>query len=262
MPDADNALEPAHSERKPRWFRLTPERLFLMPLIAAAPLWLSERYRWFSFNELKGIAVFIALAAFGVIMLGFALWYLIALARRRRFQFGIRALVILTVTVAVLFSWLAAEINRARQEERIAASLQDRVFFGNSPSPAVPDWLTRLLGDNYFTNVKMIIAERAMSDDDLRQVCQFDEATFAALGPSAITDAGLKNIKDLARVRSLSLRNTAITDAGLQHLASLNCLIELDLNGTKTTEEGVKALRAKLPQCTIFWQQDSSLVPY
>jgi len=64
-------------------------------------LLLSERFRWFAFNERKGWTVLIAVAAVGLAGLCTLLWFAVALLLRRPFQFSIRSLLVLTVAVAI-----------------------------------------------------------------------------------------------------------------------------------------------------------------
>ncbi len=88
-----------------RRFHPTPAWLVLGMLVMEGLLWLSERYRWFSFNEHKGWTVAVVAAAF-FLMLGS---FVASLLFRWRFQFSIRSLLVLTVAVAVPCSWLAVE---------------------------------------------------------------------------------------------------------------------------------------------------------
>ena len=43
-----------------RWHHLTPDRLFIGLLVVQVFLLLSERFKWFAFNERKGWTVLIA----------------------------------------------------------------------------------------------------------------------------------------------------------------------------------------------------------
>jgi hypothetical protein len=56
------------------------------------------------------------------------------------------------------------------------------------------------------------------------------------------TDADVKNLTALKRIRSLSLGNTKVTDSGVKELAALKGLQSLDLRRTKVTDAGVKEL--------------------
>jgi hypothetical protein len=92
----------AEPSRRPRWYRLTPDRLVLALLAVEALLVLSECFGWFAFNG-QTWTVLIALAAVGAILLLMFLWLIAALLFRWRFQYGLRSLLLLTVAVAVAF---------------------------------------------------------------------------------------------------------------------------------------------------------------
>ena len=96
---------------KPRWYHLTPGRIVVGLLLVEGFLWLSERFRWFAFNEHRGWTVLIAAAAVGAALLAMLLWFAAAVVFHRRFQFSILSLMVLTVVVAVLCGWLAPNWN-------------------------------------------------------------------------------------------------------------------------------------------------------
>ena len=103
-----------------RWFRLTPDRVVLGLLALEGFLLLSQRFEWFAFNRHKGYTVLITVASVGLAMVLMFCWFLAALIFRWRFQFSIRALLLLTVVVAVPCSWLATEMKQAaRQRDAI-----------------------------------------------------------------------------------------------------------------------------------------------
>ena len=88
-----------------RWIRITPDRCVVALLALEGFLLLSAWFRWFPFNQHKGSTVLITIASVGVILLLMFLWFLAALVFRWRFQFSILALLVLTLVVAVPFSW-------------------------------------------------------------------------------------------------------------------------------------------------------------
>jgi hypothetical protein len=242
--------------KKDNWLGPTPERFIWVLLFVEIFLWLSERYRWFAFNESKGLTVLLALAALFVSLLGFAVGFLSAWIFRRRFQFGIRTLFLLTLAAAIPFSWLATEINRAKREKAIAAHFQDKFDIETRQWIAVPDRFSSFFGDFLFTEVHFFCcteSQYVFSDEDLKQCCEFEELEFGDFSRSAVTDAGLENIGNLTRLKYLDLRDTRITDAGLKHLAKLRSLEKLYLSGTNTTEAGLQELQSKLPRCKVMW---------
>ena len=148
-------------DSKPRCFHPTPAWLVILSLAVTGFLFLSQRYRWFSFNEHKGWTVLIAVAGLGVAMILMLLWFVVALVLRRRFQFSLGTLLALVVVVALPFSWLAVEMKRAReQREAVDAIGKLGGYFGyrweypsrprmpvvghiafESPQPPEPAWL-------------------------------------------------------------------------------------------------------------------------
>ena len=71
------------------------------------------------------------------------------------------------------------------------------------------------------------------------------------LGDTKVTDAGLKELKDLKQLTTLNLKFTGVTDAGLKELKDLKQLTTLYLGGTKVTDDGVADLQKALPGCKI-----------
>jgi internalin A len=72
------------------------------------------------------------------------------------------------------------------------------------------------------------------------------------LDRTKVTDAALKELKELKSLRKLDLTNTKVTDAALKELKELKSLEVLFLTGTKVTDAGVKELQAARPGLKIF----------
>ena len=80
----------------------------------------------------KGYAVLTAVVSLGLVFVVMLLWFVVSLLFRRRFQFSIRSLLVLTVAVALPCSWLGVELRQAmRQREAVAAieKLGGMVFY-------------------------------------------------------------------------------------------------------------------------------------
>jgi hypothetical protein len=63
------------------------------------------------------------------------------------------------------------------------------------------------------------------------------------VGCLPVSDACLKEIGSLRRLRHLNLQGTEITDAGLQYLSRLSELRWLNLSRTTVTVEGIRGLK-------------------
>ena len=213
----------------PRWFHPTPDRLVLLLLGIEGCLWLSERFRWVSFNQHKGWTVLIAVATVGVFLLLMLLWLVAALLWRFRFQYSIRSLLVLTVAVAIPFSWLGVEMKKAKEQKEAVEAIEklggfvaydyqldaseDNPFAikTEGTKPPGPTWLRRLLGDEFFANVVDVV-----------------------LHGSDGTDAALEHLKGLSQLQSLYLDETGATDAGLARLKGLGRLQGLDLGSRRS----------------------------
>ena len=78
-------------------------------------------------------------------------------------------------------------------------------------------------------------------------------STLFLAGCTHVTDVGVRELRDLTAITELYLRGcTHVTDVGLQHCKSLTALSELFLGGTSTTQAGRNALKAALPALTIY----------
>src|SRR6516225_4051724 len=105
----DLALNPARAiltamdalTPKRRWFYPQPAWLIVLSLATTGFLFLSERGKWFAFNQHKGWTVLNAVASVAVVLAVVLLWWLAALVFRGRFQFSIRAMLVLVIAVAL-----------------------------------------------------------------------------------------------------------------------------------------------------------------
>jgi len=244
---------------KPRWFHLTPDRLVIGLLVMECLLWLSERFRWFGFNEKKGWTVLIAVAVVGAAFLLMLLWFVVALVFRSRFQFSIRSLLMLVVVVAVPCSWMAVEMKKAREQSEVLEPIRQSALTVEydwqvdvdgrgllNVQPPASQWLRNLLGDDFFAGLALVgFNGLQITDAELEHfsLTSIPELQFVGLPFTDITDAGLADIKGLTRLKGLWLTGNHITDAGLRHIKDLTELRSLTLGGTKVTDTGLEHLR-------------------
>ena len=217
----------------PRWYRLTPDRAVVLLVALEGSLLLSGRYEWFAFNRHKGWTVLVCLATVGAAFLLMSLWFLAAVVFRRRFQFGILSLLLLTVVVAVPCSWLTVAREHAERQREAVAEIKKvggtvSYDYQHGPcgypigcaQPPAPLWLRSLLGDDLFTDV-----------------------TGVSFITSTVDDAGLECLKGLPRIRSLWLTGAKVSNGGVQHLNGLTDLLELYFDDTAIDDVGFTRLR-------------------
>ena len=284
-PVADpTAAQPDGRIPKPRWYRLTPDRLLIALLPIVGLLFLSERFRWFAFNEHKNWTVLIAAVVVCLAVVFLLLWFGVSLVSRRRFQFSIRSMLVFVVVVAIVCSWFAVKMQQARRQREVVEAIEkqgglsgydDRI---NEDGRLLvfpgPPWLRKLLGMDFLFEVECVqfgqVTDAGLAHlKELTNLETLDlEATKVTdaglvhlegltglenlvLEGTQIGDAGLIHLKGLAGLEHLYLRSTQITDAGLVHLKGLANLKEVWLGDTQVTDAGVQDLQKALPNCEI-----------
>jgi len=277
-----------------RWYRLTPSWLILGLLVVECLLWLSERFQWFAFTQHKGWTVLFAVASVGIAIVLMLLWFVIALIFRRRFQFGIRSLLVLTVVVAIPFSWLAVEMKAAREQGRLVNlirtagrqveydfQLDARLLFLANTQPQGPKWLHSSLGVDFFADIVLVGSKPQMGFTGVSQLntttvippandhgTDIETAALLAivkdwhrlrwldLEATQTTDPDLENLRGLAELEWLSLENTQITDTGLKSVvATCPKLRRLDIGRTRVTDDGLQTV-GKLTYLQSLWLGD------
>jgi hypothetical protein len=82
-----------------------------------------------------------------------------------------------------------------------------------------------------------------VTDAGLKHLTGLPRLRDLDLGGTKVTDLGLKCLAGLRQLEKLDLYDTAVTDAGLEHLKGLRQLQELDLSGTAVTDAGLEHLK-------------------
>jgi hypothetical protein len=265
-----SVTDSAASQPSLRWFHLTPDRCVVPLLVVEGCLLLAEWLDWFP----KGYAVLSGLASVVAATLLMFLWCAVALLFRRRFQFGIRSLLVFTLVCSLVCSWLAVKMKQARtQKEAVAAILKQsgRVrydcesnAFGQGVRRAKPPaktWLRRLFGDDMFdTVVEVVTWEDAALEHikhlpglqsldfycgvgvtdkglaQLREVPQLRKLRFG--GGETVTEAGMANLRFLTHLHGLDIRFSSLTVASMRHLQGLTELEDLSL-APEVTDAGL-----------------------
>jgi hypothetical protein len=227
---------------KRRWYCPTPGWLVFGSMAVTGLLFLSERWRWFPFNEHKGWTVLVAVAGVGVVLGVMLLWWLVALIFRWRFQFSIRTLLVLTLVVALPCSWLAVTMGKARTQANAWEEIRKLGgHVGLGPNPNTPERLYDLFGHHFFREpVQVLLNDSKGADAALEYFKQFTAVQQVQLNGSNVSDAGLANLKGLTDLQHLSLCDTQVTDAGLDNLKYTPALVNLWLDNTQVSDAGIE----------------------
>jgi hypothetical protein len=142
----------------------------------------------------------------------------------RRFQYDLRMMLFFMVVASAAFGWLGVNYReRDKQEQAVAefAAFQPDVHRSGF-------------------NVTWI---------------DFDKC---AKKPG---DADLVHLAPLQSLIILSLNNAPVTDAGLKHLYVLKRLKNVSLFGTQVTKQGVDDLKRALPKVFVIWMPNFPMPP-
>ncbi len=163
--------------------------------------------------------------------------------RRRRYTVRLWVLMLLVAVAGLALGW---RVNRAHAQARAVARIKEaggRVWYdyeldGNlqpkaNASPWAPDWLRRMLGDEYFQEAISVSFFEQTTDDTLASVEDLDrliEFNLAAAGNNTkLTEAGLAHLRRLKNLRIVRIGDARVNDAALGDLARLPQLQELFL---------------------------------
>ncbi|MGA2254797.1 MAG: hypothetical protein ABSG53_09060 [Thermoguttaceae bacterium] len=262
-------LTPAQSRRS----LFTPDRLVLSLLVAEALLWLSNWPDWPAWH--KGYAVLTCGAIVGLGMILMLGWFLVAVVFRRRFQFGIRSLLVMAVAVAITSSWFGAEMRQAKEQRKKVETFNRLTGDANydwqvdrhgnrlpNAQPSQPAWLRDLLGDDFFAEVVSVhatyrgdaevvqlkawkhlrilsLTKTDLTDTGLACIAGLSQLQNLCFSSKRVTDAGLAHIPRLTKLETLCFANTEVTDGGLAHIARLNRLQTLFFSGPNVTDAGL-----------------------
>ncbi len=267
----------AAPKRKRRLFHLRPAHLLLGLFVIEGILFLSERFRWFIFNEHKGWTPLIALACVGLTIIALVVWFVAALVCRRSFQFRLWSLLLLALAIAIPCNWVRIRVKKARLQSETAAAIRKdggQALYDyqlavppgtilNFLEPPGPAWLRKLIGDDFFTDV---IDVRVSSDADVEQLAAFDHVRSLNvcrfvpvrendprwhLADCDVTDTGIQQLSCMTELRSLNIMSRHVTDRGLETLIGLKSLKTLEVTSGDARKAGVDNLRRALPNCRI-----------
>jgi hypothetical protein len=239
-----------------RWYHPTPARFFTGLLVVQVCLLLSERFRWFPFNEQKGRTVLIALGVVCVAVLVILVWGLVCLCLRLRFQFSFRSLLVFMVAVSVPLGWFGWEMQKARGQRQAVAAIvglggvvwydyeEGEDGYPVDREPTTPRWLRKLFGDSFFCDVVKVDCDGTeCDDDDVRQLKEVTNLRELYLGGTQITDQGIEHLNGMTKLEDLSFAGTQITDNGLENVTEMATLKWLSLQGTEVTDDGLTRLK-------------------
>jgi hypothetical protein len=226
-----------------RWSRPAVDLLVFLTFAVHGLLLLSQRYNWFSFKIYVGRAVLVDVTVTVIALLLVLICVGSAVLMRYPFQFSLRSLSLLVISVAVTSTWFGVEVKLERREYEVGMAIQQAGGKAGGPHTA----LSRLLNDKRLVVLENVeIGDKyksSFNDMDLLQLAGLRQLTRLSIFHGAVTDEGLKNLRDHHYLTALVLVDMSITDAGMVHLAGLRSLQYLSLESTQVGDDGLRLLR-------------------
>ena len=96
-------------------------------------------------------------------------------------------------------------------------------------------------------------------DEPIESLAAIRSLEAVKLDYTAVTDKALDALKALPQLKELSLDHTNVTDRGAEILRGIPTLQSIDLYHTTVSKNGYQLLKASLPQCRIFYDEQSGL---
>jgi hypothetical protein len=173
--------------------------------------------------------------------------------RRRRLQYSLRSLLVLTFAASLVMSWLAVRWERDRRVRRAVARLEELGAEIDTNLPHDPDPARA----GYFL---VIIDSKRWSGkpDDLRLLAHLPNLLLLNLADISLDDDACRLLGTLESLVSLDIGGP-VTDRELDHLAGLKNLDTLALCGASVTDARVGRLFEQLPALRqVLWQRSGT----
>jgi hypothetical protein len=176
--------------------------------------------------------------------------------RQRPLPFGLQLLlaagiILLILGVARQLTVVPArqELNAVRALQKLGGGVEWRDPIDEIRTPVGTyrrSWFTWILGEKYFSSIARVRIWRSVTDEHVSQIAQLRSYgdALADLRGTSTTDADVKRLAKVPRLRVADLAGNPITDDGVKELATIVDLEVLDLEHTQVTDEAVASLAA------------------
>lgn len=281
-PMSDRPAKPDVAPSKSQGYVSFPAKYLSVVLLLQGLAFLSERYRWF--HQDKGHTVLIAVAATLLLLMTLAVVTIVSRWFQRKTRLTLATLMLMVPVTTVPCGWLAWEMELARRQQELVASLEARgaVVAYEGPGPLYwpvhgkgsSRYLADTFKDDFFFDATYVgMGEADESDFErfgrfpllkilrlrkphvthrgLSQLAKLEHLAYLELDEAHVVGTGLEKIQHLPHLQRLSLRKTDVTDAEIEVIAKFRHLEWLSLQDTEVTLEGVKRIRKALPNCRV-----------
>ena len=177
-----------------------------------------------------------------------------ASGHKRRFQFGLRSILVVMTLFCLLIGAVAQPLLKARKHRQLLAQLEDLGARISSQGSVMREYsvgqqLLSPFGSKYDRDYlyRIDFSGASIVDDDLALLEQLPYLYRLNLSGTKVTDTGIDSVAACSTLYELDLSNTQVTDAGALKLRSLQSLAWLKTTGTAVTYDALTELDTQLP---------------
>lgn len=163
----------------------------------------------------------------------------------QRRQYSLRALVLVTLLIAVCLAWWAnTSVQQRRAVQilragRVGVACPGELFDSVPPEPSwAPGWFQSWLGRGYFHSPHAVCFSGVSNVDSLLTQVQYSRGVRDLYIDGFLTDTGMARIGDTATLEILHIHNAQITDAGTKALSRLTRVSWLVIEDTPIADAG------------------------
>ncbi len=139
----------------------------------------------------------------------------------------------------------ASQCWHSRDWNAVLAHLRERKAIGIDAAGQMTDAILEDLASLEHLQILRLGGSRGVSDAGMRHIARLPRLRHLDLRGTGITDHGLEVLGALAELETVSLAWTRVTDAGAMQLAGCPRLVNVNLLGTATGDDTLRALTGK-----------------
>ena len=164
---------------------------------------------WAGVQERTGLGWLFWALVVGAALVSVSAFAACVAALHRRFQFGLKTLLVVVLAVGAGFGWIARSIERTRGQRAAVARLRALgadVYYSGENEPG----LKTLLGRQYFQDANFLGDIGTLKGEDLVDVEKLTGLEYLDLSSPTLDDDDLTHLRNLNKLRTLVVVGTRI----------------------------------------------------
>src|SRR5262249_14866838 len=139
----------------------------------------------------------------------------------------------------------------SRDWSAVVACLKERAFTGIGARGQMTDAMIQDVSRIEHVTALRLSGCRSVTDAGVRHLARLSRLRYLDLSGTSITDQGLEVLRALPELETVSLAWTKVTDTGVANLSGCERLSNVDLQGTASGDGALRALAGKARLCQL-----------